>query len=64
MWQIYYTKQAKKDAKKLATAGLKAKAKALLEVIQVNPYKIHRPMKIWLETWLELIQEELIFNID
>ena len=39
MWQIYYTKQAKKDAKILASAGLKAKAKRLLEVIEINPYK-------------------------
>lgn len=39
MWQIYYTKQAKKDAKKLASAGLKTKAKALLEIIEVNPYQ-------------------------
>lgn len=39
MWQIYYTKQAKKDAKKLASAGLKDKAIKLLEVVQVNPYQ-------------------------
>lgn len=39
MWQIYYTKQAKKDAKKLASAGLKTKAKSLLEVIEINPYQ-------------------------
>ena len=39
MWQIYYTKQAKKDAKKLASAGLKAKAKALLDAIEINPYQ-------------------------
>ncbi|WP_297291370.1 Txe/YoeB family addiction module toxin [Oceanicoccus sp.] len=39
MWQIYYTKQAKKDAKKLASAGLKVKALELLEVVQVNPYQ-------------------------
>jgi len=43
MWQIYYTKQAKKDAKKLASAGLKAKAKTLLEVIEANPYKTPPP---------------------
>jgi Txe/YoeB family toxin of toxin-antitoxin system len=39
MWQVYYTKQAKKDAKKLASAGLKAKAKDLIEVITSNPYQ-------------------------
>jgi len=43
MWQIYYTKQAKKDAKKLAAAGLKAKAKTLLAVIAVNPYQTPPP---------------------
>ncbi len=39
MWEIYYTKQSKKDAKKLASAGLKSKAKELLTIIQANPYK-------------------------
>lgn len=39
MWQIYYTKQAKKDAKKLASAGLKSKAKELIDVIVANPYQ-------------------------
>ena len=39
MWNLYYTKQAKKDAKKLSSAGLKNKAKELLDVIQLNPYQ-------------------------
>lgn len=39
MWQIYYTKQAKKDSKKLASAGLRMKAKDLLEIIKTNPYQ-------------------------
>ena len=39
MWKIYYTKQAKKDAKKLAPAGLKKKAQDLLSIIQENPYQ-------------------------
>jgi Txe/YoeB family toxin of toxin-antitoxin system len=39
MWDIYYTKQAQKDAKKLASANLKAKAKELLNIIQENPYQ-------------------------
>jgi toxin YoeB len=39
MWQLYFTKQAQKDAKKLASAGLKAKAVALFEVLRVNPYQ-------------------------
>lgn len=38
-WQLVYTKQAQKDAQKLDAAGLKDKAKALLEVIRENPFQ-------------------------
>lgn len=38
-WQLAYTKQAQKDAQKLAAAGLKDKAKALLEVVRENPFQ-------------------------
>ena len=38
-WQIILTKQAKKDAKKLASNGLKSQAQALLNVLQNNPYR-------------------------
>ncbi len=39
MWNIYYTKQAQKDARKLASSGLKDKAEELLRIIAVNPYQ-------------------------
>ena len=39
MWTLYYTKQAKKDAKKLSSSGLKSKAKKLLEIIKENSYQ-------------------------
>ncbi len=38
-WEIVYTKQAQKDAKKLASSGLKNKAKKLLGIIQKDPYQ-------------------------
>ena len=38
-WKLVYTKQAQKDAKKLASSGLKAKAEALLRVIEKDPYQ-------------------------
>lgn len=38
-WRVVFTKAAKKDAKKLAAAGLKPKAEALLEIIAENPYQ-------------------------
>ena len=39
MCQLYYTKQAQKDARKLASSGLKNKAKELLAIIQADPYQ-------------------------
>jgi len=39
MWSIYYTKQAQKDARKLASSGLKKKAEELLRIISENPYQ-------------------------
>ena len=38
-WEIFYTKQAQKDAKKLSANGLKAKAEKLLEIIKNTPYQ-------------------------
>ena len=37
-WRIVFTKQAQKDAKKLSSAGLQAKAQRLLEVLSENPF--------------------------
>ena len=38
-WELVYTKQAQKDAKKLASAGLKPNALELLEILQKNPFQ-------------------------
>ena len=38
-WQVVYTNQAQKDAKKLSTTGLKPKAQKLLAVISENPFQ-------------------------
>ena len=38
-WQLVYTKQAQKDAEKLASAGLKEKAKTLLGIVAENPFQ-------------------------
>ena len=38
-WRIVYTKQAQKDAKKVAAAGLRDKAQALLDVIGEDPFQ-------------------------
>lgn len=41
MWELYFTRQARKDAKKLAAAGLKDNAEELLDLLRENPY--HNP---------------------
>jgi len=38
-WKLIYTKQAQKDAKKLAQSGLKPKAKKLLALLAENPWQ-------------------------
>ncbi|MDB9496373.1 Txe/YoeB family addiction module toxin [Spirulina major CS-329] len=38
-WRVVLTKQAAKDAKKLASAGLKRKAQKLLNILVQNPYQ-------------------------
>ena len=44
-WKLLYTKQAQKDAEKLAAAGLKPKAQALLAILEQNPYQTPPPFE-------------------
>jgi hypothetical protein len=37
IWNLVYSKYALTDAKKLTTAGLKDKAQALLDILEVDP---------------------------
>jgi Txe/YoeB family toxin of toxin-antitoxin system len=45
VWKIVFTKQAQKDAKKIAEAGLRPKVEALLNILRENPYKTPPPYK-------------------
>ena len=38
-WAVVYTKQAQKDAKKLAGSGLKSKAEVLIDILRKDPYQ-------------------------
>ena len=38
-WRIVYSKQARKDARRLASSGLKPKAQHLLDSIAADPFK-------------------------
>ncbi len=42
-WELVFTKQAQKDAKKLSSAGLKSQAQKLLDILKENPYQIPPP---------------------
>ena len=44
-WTLVYTKQAQKDAKKLASSGLKPKAQELLALIAEAPYRKPPPFE-------------------
>jgi Txe/YoeB family toxin of toxin-antitoxin system len=38
-WNVVYSKFALKDAKKLSAAGLRDKAEALLDILEVDPFQ-------------------------
>ena len=38
-WRIIFTRQARKDAKKIASAGLRPKVEALLETLRIDPFQ-------------------------
>ena len=38
-WKVVYTKQAQRDAKKLASSGLKSKAEVLIDILKDDPYQ-------------------------
>lgn len=44
-WRLVYTKQAQKDAKKLASSGLKSKAQALLDILAEDPFQKPPPFE-------------------
>ncbi len=38
-WRVVYTRQARKDAKKLASSNLKPQAERLLDILAKNPFQ-------------------------
>ena len=44
-WDLVFTKQPQRDAKKLAAAGLKSKAEQLLAILARNPYQTPPPFE-------------------
>lgn len=46
MFELVYTAQARKDAKKIASGGLKEKAQNLLAILEVNPFQNPPPFEV------------------
>lgn len=44
-WNVVFTKQAQKDARKLAAAGLRPKAETLLDVLRQDPFRRPPPFE-------------------
>ena len=44
-WRLVFTKQAQKDAKKLASSGLKPKAQELLAILAQDPFQRPPPFE-------------------
>jgi len=44
-WRVVFTKEAQKDAKKLAAAGLRSRAERLLNILRENPYQTPPPFE-------------------
>ena len=44
-WTLLYTRQAKKDAKKISSNGLQSNVEKLLEILKNNPYQTHPPFE-------------------
>jgi Txe/YoeB family toxin of toxin-antitoxin system len=44
-WRLVYTRQAQRDAEKLAASGLRPKAEALLEILARNPFEDPPPFE-------------------
>ena len=44
-WKLVYTKQAQKDAKRLASSGLKPQAQKLLDILGEDPYQSYPPFE-------------------
>ncbi len=42
-WEVVFTSQARRDARKLAGAGLRPNVEALLEILRRNPFETPPP---------------------
>jgi Txe/YoeB family toxin of toxin-antitoxin system len=44
-WELYFTKQAQKDAKKVASSNLRPHVEKLLDILRANPFQNPPPFE-------------------
>ena len=44
-WRLVYTRQAEKDAKKIAASGLRSKAEEIIRILRENPFQTPPPFE-------------------
>ncbi len=44
-WRVVFTRQARKDAKRISSAGLRPKVEYLLELLREDPYRSPPPLE-------------------
>ena len=44
-WRLVYTRQAEKDAKKIAASGLRSKAEEIIQILRENPFQTQPPFE-------------------
>lgn len=45
MWELYFTNQSQKDAKKIKHSGLKSNVESLFDILREDPFKTPPPYK-------------------
>jgi Txe/YoeB family toxin of toxin-antitoxin system len=69
-WRVVFTRQAAKDARRLAAAGLKPKAEYLLEILRQDPFQSPPPFEKLLGDLAGAfsrrinIQHRLVYQVD
>ena len=69
MWLLRFTKQAQKDASKLASSGLKSKAEELLTILELDPWQNPPPYETlvgdlaWAYSRRINIQHRLVYQV-
>ncbi len=63
MYEVVLSKQAVKDAKKIASAGLRPKVEKLLDIIEQDPFAFPPHYEKLLETYRDSTPDGSTFNI-